>query len=75
MALAILRAGEWYLSATCQVSRCKMILFPDLNDGRVEIEAECAVTLRALCTEASLPIQHFRHTEPTDPYLERLLFT
>jgi hypothetical protein len=74
MALAKLRAGEWYLTATCQVCHCKIVLFPDLNNGGVEIKAECGVTCPRCRTEARLPIQHYQHTEPTEIYLERMSF-
>ena len=73
MSLA-LRPGQWYLTATCDICRCKIVLFSDLNNGRVEIKAVYGVTCPRCHNEANLPIQHYRHTEPADPQLERLFY-
>jgi hypothetical protein len=61
MALANLRPGEWYLTATCQTCSCKIVLFPDMNNGRVEVKAVCGVTCPRCQAEASLQIEHYRH--------------
>ncbi len=61
--------GEWYLTVTCQVCRCRLLLFLDLNNGNGNIQGVFNVTCPRCKRDQTLPAEHYRHSEKSQPDL------
>ncbi len=56
--------GQWFLSVTCERCDRRVLLFPDLNNGRGSIQAFFNVTCPNCKIKQTLPAEHYhQHRE------------
>ena len=61
--------GEWYLAATCKACKCKIVLFPDLNNGKGNIAGSFAIVCPRCRCPGSFNAEHYHHSETRNPEL------
>jgi len=58
-------AGEWYIAATCDDCKCRILLFPDLNNGDGNINGYVYSICPDCGCEANFALEHYLHEAET----------
>jgi len=59
--------GQWYLAATCKACNCKILLFPDLNNGQGNLSGSFALVCPQCKCQGSFDAEHYQHSETIKP--------
>ena len=63
------KPGQWYLAATCKECKCKILVFPDLNNGEANLKGSFVVTCPKCKLKGAFEVEHYHHRERRKPEL------